>query len=311
MHVLVTGATGFVGRHLCQSLINKGYKVTGLSRYPRRIEPVQDNGSKDLHMKYCDIANEQEIIKLFGKIGPIDGIFHTAGQIYRDDSPYIHSYFRNNFQGTINILECCRTFKIERFVFSSSYSVYGLGVGQYTPNYMPVDESHIVRPYDFYDISKYHAEQIGRFYHERFGIINATLRYSKIYGPGQQKGVVYEVILKALENLPIEVHGDISTDFLFIDDAVRAALEAFEKVSDFQIFNIGSGQATTVYSICSKIVELTKSMSKIKYSKELSGHLSLDISKARRFLEYEPTKLEDGLLTFINYIRKQKYSIQT
>lgn len=115
--------------------------------------------------------------------------------------------------------------------------------------------------------------------------------------------MVYETIQKALENVPIEVNGNISTDFLFIDDAVNAALEAYEKVSDFQIFNIGSGHATTLKSLCSKLIELTKSLSQIKYSTEISGHLSLDVSKARRILEYEPTELEDGLLSYINYIK--------
>jgi UDP-glucose 4-epimerase len=310
MHILVTGATGFIGSHLCGNLLNNGYKVTGISRYPRKTGFERENEIGNLHMKYCNIVNENDIMNLFDKIGSIDGIFHMAGQTYRNDSPSIHSYFLNNFKGTMNILECCRIFNIRRFVFGSSYAVYGLGVGQYVPTYSPVDESHIVKPYDFYDISKYHAEQICKFYHERFGITNAILRYSKIYGPGLQEGVVYEVIQKALENLPIEVNGDISTDFLFIDDAVKAALEAFEKVSDFQVFNIGSGQSPTLYSLCSKIIELSESKSQINYSKKITGHLSLDISKARRFLEYEPTKLEDGLSTHINYIRNQKYPIQ-
>jgi nucleoside-diphosphate-sugar epimerase len=308
MHVLVTGATGFIGQHLCSDLLKKGFKVTGISRSPKTIDFVQEYESDELRMDYCDIANEYDLMNLFDKIGSIDGIFHLAGQTYRRDSPGIHDYFRNNFQGTMNLLECCRVFKIRKFVFSSSYAVYGLGIGQHIPNYMPVDELHTVRPYDFYDASKYHAEQLCKYYHDRFGIIVTVLRYSKIYGPGLKEGVVYEVIHKALSNLLIEVNGDISTDFLFINDVVKPNLASFEKVSKFQIYNIGSGQDSTLYYLCSKIVELTKSKSQIKYSKEPTARLPLDISKAKRDLDYEPTNLEDGLLTYIDYIRKHSMS---
>jgi UDP-glucose 4-epimerase len=309
MHVLVTGATGFIGQHLCSNLLKKGFKVTGVSRSPKTIDFMQEYESGKFHMNYCDIANENDLMNLFDKIGSIDGIFHLAGQTYRRDSPGIHIYFRNNFQGTMNLLECCRVFNIRKFVFSSSYAVYGIGIGQHTPNYIPIDESHIVRPYDFYDVSKYHAEQLCKFYHERFGIVLAVLRYSKIYGPGLEEGIVYEVIHKALSNLPIEVRGDISTDFLFINDVIKANVASFEKVSNFQIYNIGSGQESTLHYLCCKIVELTRSMSQIKYSKEPTAHLSLDVSRAKRDLDYEPTKLENGLLIYIDHIRKHKHAM--
>jgi len=306
MRVLVTGATGFIGSYLSQDLLNKGFEVTGISRNPRWIGTEHWHNSKDLHMKYCNIANEDDLMDLFGIMGSIDGVIHMAGQPYRNDSPGIQPYFRNNLMGTINVLECCRAFDIKKFIFASSYAVYGLGVGQYNPIYLPVDESHIVKPYDFYDASKFHAEQICRLYYERFGIESSILRYAKVYGPGLEEGVVYNVIQKALQNLPIELNGDISIDFLFVSDAAKATLKAFERVSGFQIFNIGGGHASTLYSLCSKIIDLTKSRSQIKYTNKLSGHLSLDISKARSFLDYHPTKLEDGLLTCINFIRGEK-----
>ena len=305
MHVLVTGATGFIGLHLCKELLKKGFEVTGIARSPRIIESMCTSGSGQLHMKYCDITKENNLLNLFNEIGSIDGVFHLAGQTYRRDSPGIHTYFRNNFLATLNLLECCRIFKIKKIVFSSSYNVYGLGIGKYIPKYLPIDESHNVRPYDFYDASKYHAEQLCEFYHARFGMAVSILRYSKIYGPGLEEGVVYEVIRKALLNLPIEIHGNISTDFVFIDDIVNANLASFDRVPKFEIYNIGSGQESSLLNLCSMIIEFTKSTSKIKYSKEPVGHLSLDISKAKRDLNYEPKKLEDGLITIIDYIRKR------
>jgi UDP-glucose 4-epimerase len=310
MHVLVSGASGFVGQHLCEELLKKGFEVTGVSRSPKRINFVQQSTSHKLQMNYCDITKENDLLDLFNKVGPVDGIFHLAGQPYRRDSPGVHIYIQNNFLGTLNILECCRIFNIEKFVFSSSYAVYGLGNGQHLPQYLPVDESHIMRPYDFYDASKYHAEQLCKFYHDRFGIVISILRYSKIYGPGLEEGVVYELIRRALLNLPIEVLGDIGIDFAFIDDVVKANLSSFDKVSKYGIYNIGSGQELTLFDLCHKIIELTNSKSGVRHSKESTGHLVLDISKAKRDLDYEPSILEECLLAYIDYIKKRLRTIR-
>ena len=84
--------------------------------------------------------------------------------------------------------------------------MYGLGFGQKSTK-STVDEMHVVCPYDFYDASKLHAEKLCQFYHERYGIIIPILRLSKIYGPGLEEGVVFELIRRALSNLPIEVPG--------------------------------------------------------------------------------------------------------
>ena len=107
MHILVTGATGFIGLRLCKELLKKGFEVTGIARSPKINDLTCTSGSGQLHMRYCDIAKENDLINLFNKIGSIDGAFHLAGQTYRRDSPGIHIYFRNNFLATLNLLECC------------------------------------------------------------------------------------------------------------------------------------------------------------------------------------------------------------
>jgi nucleoside-diphosphate-sugar epimerase len=85
---------------------------------------------------------------------------------------------------------------------------------------------------------------------------------------------------------------------------VKANLASFDKVSKFEIYNIGSGQESSLLNLCSKIIEFTKSVSKVKYSKEPAAFLSLDISKAKRDLNYEPKILEHGLMTYIDHIRE-------
>ena len=305
MHVLVTGATGFIGLHLCQALLRNGFEVSGISGSVKSIPSFHAPFLKELDMYHCDISKENDLIRVFDKFRRIDGIFHLAAQTFRRDLSRGNNYFRINFQGTLNLIERCRAFKIKKFVQASTYSVYGLNSGIYSPNYVPLDESHICRPYDFYDISKYLAEQLCKFYHDRYSIDMSVLRYSKVYGPGLESGVVYEMVRKALSNLPITVDADITDDLVYVDDVVQSSIVSFHKTTKFDVYNIGSGQDSTLYELCSKITQITNSKSKIifrKGKKSMPG-ARLDISKARKKLNYNPLTLEKGLTAYIRSLK--------
>ena len=307
MHTLVTGNTGFIGMQLCKELIKKGFKVTALSRNQEnfKLESFsKDVDTKNLHLVNCDILNETELHETFKKIGPVDCIFHLAGQTYRKDLSNPQIYFQNNFIGTLNILETCRIFDVKKLVFSSSIAVYGLSVNQFTPQYLPVDEKHPVRPYDFYDASKSHAEELCHFYQMRYGIESAALRYSRVYGPTMGKGLIFQAIKKAISDEPIEVLGDVSTDFVFVDDVLQANISSMgKKFLKMEIFNIGSGEERSLHWICSTIVDLCHSSSKIIFHEKPKSKFSLDVSKAGKLLGYNPTKTKKGLIECINYIK--------
>jgi nucleoside-diphosphate-sugar epimerase len=310
MHVLVTGATGFIGLHLCEALLRNGFEVSGISRSVKSISSLHARLLKELDMYRCDISQENDLIRVFDKLRHVDGVFHLAAQNFMRDLSGLDNYFRVNFQGTLNILERCRAFKIKKFVHASTYTVYGLNSGLYSPNYVPVDESHICRPCDFYDISKYLAEQLCKFYHDRFSINMSVLRYSKVYGPGLERRAVYEMVRKALSNLPITVDADITDDYVYVDDVVQSSMIAYHKTSKFDVYNIGSGLGSTLYELCSKITQITNSKSKIifrKGEKSIPG-TRLDISKARKKLNYNPLTLEKGLTA---YVRSLKDSVIT
>jgi UDP-glucose 4-epimerase len=302
-HILVTGATGFVGSHLCRALLNKGFKVTGLSHTRKSVESL-DSDTKEFQLVNCDIIEKNDLIRVIKQMDEhFDCIFHTAGQVYQK---HVSSeiYFQRNFMGTFNLLDCCRIFNIKKFILSSSISVYGLHVGQFKPNYLPVDEKHIVNPHpsDFYGISKYLAEKLCKCYYEIFGISSIILRYSRVYGPHMNNGPIFELVKKALSNEPIIGYGNVSTDFVFVDDVVKANLASLEKVHGFEIYNIGSGEEMTYYEILSKIIGISHSSSRLKYSIEPRSRFSLDISKAKRDLSYEPIRIEKGLMEYFDNI---------
>ena len=312
MHVLVTGATGFIGSHLCEEFVKKGLKVTGLSHMKNTKEFMLSHRAlehKNFQIINCDIMEKKGLMDTIRKIQPIDCVFHLAGQTYNRKSEG-SIYFQTNFIGTLNILECCRIFNIRKFIFSSSIAVYGLSAGQFLPQYVPVDEMHEAKPYEFYDLSKYYAEQLCKFYSDRFGISCIVLRYSRVFGPDMKGGIIATAIINALSNATIQISGDISTDFVFIEDIVKANTASFEKLTDgFQIFNIGSGQEITLYDLCSKIIAITKSLSKIHIFEEKKSRFSLDISKARKLLSYEPTQIEQGLIECVNHFKKSQNGI--
>ncbi len=306
MNVIVTGATGYIGRHLCKKLLDKGFDVTVLVRSHDNVgihtesfrlfeKTIAGFKTKPRIIK-CDIDDHSNLRENFEKLGPIDCVFHLAGQTLSRDLVEPHLYFQSNFIATLNILENCRIFKIKKLIFSSSIAVYGLSEGQHVPKYMPVDELHEAKPFDFYGISKFQAEQLCRHYHDRSGLRVVILRYSRVYGPDMKRGFVYQSISNALAGKILEVFGDISTDFVFIDDIVDANILSLEKaIPEFEIFNIGSGKEVTLYDLCSKIIKLTNSSSKIKILERARSKFILDISKARKMLSFCTTELEQGI----------------
>ena len=302
MNIIVTGIAGFIGQHLSDQLTKRGDNVFGISRN----SSLSSDGrtSEKIKLIECDLSNFSKLRSIIQQLEPIDGIFHLAGQTYRKDSPGAEIYFKNNFQTTLNLLECCNEFKIPKLIFSSSIATYGLAPGQNPPKYLPVDEKHDITPFDFYDLSKYFSENLCKFYFERFGIITCALRYSRVYGPGLEKGLFFNVIKNGLSNKPVNLTGDISTDFVHVDDVVQANLAAFDKCTSFDIFNIGSGNEITLFEACKKILELLNSSSNINLDNKQSSRFSLDISKAKNSLDYSPMTIDEGIIDLIREFKK-------
>lgn len=241
MRVLITGGAGFVGSHIADACLDRGYDtyvLDNLSTGRKR------NLSPKAELIQADIATA-DLETILSKIKP-EIIFHQAAQVSVPLS--IKQPLQDqqvNIQGTIKLLEAARMANVRKVIYASSAAVYG------NPVYLPVDEKHPIQPISFYGISKYVPELYLKTYMDLYQLPFTALRYANIYGPRQvahgEGGVVAiftDRILRG-ETITIQGDGEQTRDFIYISDIVDANLAAIER-GDGGIYNIGTGVQTSI-----------------------------------------------------------------
>lgn len=263
--VLVTGANGFIGFHLCKSLAQEGYHVVDLGK--------------------TDIRDFKEILRALKKHKPY-GVFHLAALL----PPGTNSaFFDVNVKGTFNLLEACRLCNVKKFIYSSSMNVYGKDI-----KYLPVDEKHPINPYNFYGLTKFLGEELVKLYN----FDSVILRYSGVYGPGKEQGAVANFIRNAKLNKPLKILNNINWDIVYIKDVVQANIRAFEKADKikFEIINIGAGKEINIRDLAEKIIRITGSKSKIISNKTSPCfRFYFNINKANKLLNFKPQSYDTSL----------------
>ena len=241
--ILVTGAAGFIGYHLCESLIKLGYDVFGLDNINdyynvdlkyRRLEQlgIERCKSQKYHeitvskihgdkMKFVrmNLENRVDLPNLFKK-NCFDLVCNLAAQPgvrYSIENPEV--YIDSNVSGFLNILECCRHFNIKRLVYGSSSSVYG------NSNNIPFSElSSVDKPVSLYAATKKTNELMAYTYSNLFKIETIGLRFFTVYGPWGRPDMAMFLFTDAIvNNKPIKVfnNGNLSRDFTYIEDIVK------------------------------------------------------------------------------------------
>ncbi len=308
--ILVTGGAGFVGTNLVKKLamlqvdkiIVLDNLFTGNKDNIASINNVEFiKGSVEDYELVCDIVKRCDIV------------FHLAARNIIVSTKEPKEDFNTNVYGTFNILEACRYARIERVVYTSSASVYGNAL------YLPINEKDSLYPLNPYAASKLAGEAYCNAYFETYGVPVTILRYSNIYGSYQTPsnpycGVVLKFIQWALNNLPIQIHGDgeQTRDFTFIDDAVEATILAgVNNRAIGETFNIATGIETSINLLAKIVLEITKSSSSIEYidKRDIDNvrRRVLSIEHARRILRWTPkTTLKDGIRRTIEWLRGMK-----
>lgn len=292
MNILVTGASGLVGSHLCKRLVSEGYQVIGLVH--NRVNPLTNALLKSGNFKTCtgDIKMAS-VPYVVIKRNKIKTVFHTAAQLpYTPDNDFVGV----NIRGTLNLLNAAYLNDVEEFIYASSMSVYSS-----PPSYLPVDETHPTQPSSVYGMTKL-AGELSCSSCDSMRII--ILRFAGVYGISSEKNrVINRFIHCALKKQPLTVLGDgtQSSDFVSVDDVAQGAFAAWRK-GVAGTYNIGSGQETSLMELAKCIIGLTSSNSEIKVTGsviERSFRFALDISKAKREFGYNPIPLVDGLRVYL------------
>jgi UDP-glucose 4-epimerase len=286
MRILITGAGGFVGKHLREGAKDHG-EVVSVQRRPTEQ-------SDDSLIDYADLADPAQVKEIFERWRP-DVVLHAAARIPRSPQEDINSFFDDNVRATVNVYYWAHLVGVRRVVFSSSMSVYG------RPQSVPVNEAHPTEPETPYALSKIQSELVGRYY-ANSGLETTVLRYSGIFGAGQRSGAVPAFITRCLHDDPLSLTagGRPSSDFVWVQDVVQSNLLAaeYKQNRNFEIFNIGSGVELTIGQLASTIRDLCRSGSSIGISQDTSPRdfrFAYDISRARELLAYVPTSMESAL----------------
>ena len=305
--VLVTGGAGFVGSNLVRRLMRAGARVTVLDDlFTGRLENLPASGFEFVLGSVCDAA-------LVGKmVAGAQVIFHAAARNIVVSTRNPREDFETNIGGTLNVLMAAREHpdSIQRVLYTSSTSVYG------NPRYLPINEDDHLSLLTPYAVSKLGGENYCMAFYESYGLPTTAVRYSNIYGPGQDPANPYcGVVAKFIESLfagePPVIHGDgnQTRDFTFIDDAVEATVRAATSDRALgEVFNVGTGTETRVNELVALLLRIVGSeqvpVHKDRRDVDNIRRRVVNIEKTRRALRWVPeTTLEQGLLLTVAWQR--------
>jgi len=311
--VLVTGGAGFIGSHLCKSLLGDGYEVVCLDNLITGSKKNIENLISNPNFKFI----EADVVKTIpSTLDAIRYVFHLASPASPIDYQNMPlETLKVNSEGTLNVLEFAKNSKAKVLIASTS-EVYG------DPLEHPQKETYWGNVNSFgsrscYDEGKRFAEAATYVYLNKYNVDARIIRIFNTYGPQMQKDdgrVVSNFINWAINNETLKIDGDGSQtrSFCFVSDLVDGIKKAmFAEGTKGEVINLGNPVEFTVKELADKVIELTSSSSEIIYSKEFRPDDPMmrkpDITKARTLLGWEPKiKLEEGLQKTIEYYRSEK-----
>jgi nucleoside-diphosphate-sugar epimerase len=300
---IVTGAAGFIGSHIVETLLKQGQLVVG-------IDEVNDYYDQNLkrkniahllnHPNFQFIENDIQFVDWHSFLQETDVIYHQAAQagVRASWGKGFCSYTERNINATQILLEAAKDAKnLKRFVFASTSSIYG------DAETLPTHEEICPAPVSPYGITKLAAERLCTLYQKNFGVPFVALRYFTVYGPRQRPDMAFHKFFKAVlqdEAIPVYGDGEQTRDFTFVSDAVAANLAA-AKVPEAvgQILNIGGGSRVVLSEVLKMMEEIVGKPIKRNHIEKAMGdarHTGADISKAQKILGWQPqVLLREGL----------------
>jgi nucleoside-diphosphate-sugar epimerase len=299
--VVVTGAAGFIGSHLCERLLSLGHQVIGIDSFTDYYDrALKEQNIADSKANAAFAFEEIDLVEadLPRILSGAKVVYHLAGQpgVRPSWGGQFDRYVRDNIIATQRLLESLKEMPIDRLVFAGSSSVYG------DAEMFPTKESALPRPVSPYGVTKLAAEHLALLYTKNFGLPAVSVRYFTVFGPRQRPDMAFSRFMQALvDHEAIEVFGDgeQTREFTYVSDAVEGTLKAARADVAGQVFNLGGGSRVTINGVLSTLEEISGIKVRRQTLAAAPGdprHTGASINLARERLGWEPrVSLREGL----------------
>tara|TARA_B100000579_G_scaffold437607_1_gene467699 strand:- start:2585 stop:3601 length:1017 start_codon:yes stop_codon:yes gene_type:complete len=333
MNVLVTGIAGFIGFHLSKTLMDYDVNVIGIDnlnnyydidlKYSRlKLLGINFDENKNKE-KFCYSDSYGNKIKFYhtgiDELNSIDEIFKDneidvvcnlaaqAGVRYSIENPA--EYIKTNIVGYYNVIESSKKYKVKKFIYASSSSVYG------NSDEVPYNElQQIDKPISLYAATKKSNELIAYSYSSLYSLNTIGLRFFTVYGPwGRPDMAYFKFVKNILEDKPIQIYnnGDLSRDFTYIDDIIRGLVKVIFKENDlennYSVFNIGNNSPVNLLEFVEVIESILNKKAKKVFMPMQPGDVNITWANIDSFVnefKYKPTtEILNGLNSFINWYK--------
>jgi len=309
--LLVTGAAGFIGFHLCKRLLEQGFSVVGLDNLNDYYDPMLKRDrlelllSSGLEFHALDLCQEAELKRLFDK-HRFERVVHLAAQAgvrYSKTNP--QAYIASNLQGYLNILECCRHFAVQHLIYASSSSVYGLNTQMPLSTQLTTDT-----PVSLYGATKKANELMAHSYAWMYGIPCTGLRFFTVYGPwGRPDMALYVFAQAILEGRPVQLfnQGEMIRDFTYVDDVVESIVRLLPRAPEglsgksapAEVFNVGNHSPVSLRQFLGWIEAALGREARVELAPLQAGDVIqtfAEVQELEDFLGFRPaTPTEEGI----------------
>lgn len=321
-NILVTGCAGFIGWKVSEQLLDEGMNVVGIDNLndyydPRlkewrlnqlRRKQARQGNNPDFYFFACDIADFRSVKTVFAnnEIHAVINLAARAGVRASLEDPWV--YLDTNSKGTLNLLECCKEYSVQKFTLASTSSLYGL-------NEMPFREKDKTdTPLAPYSATKKGAEVLCYSYHYLYDIDISIPRYFTVYGPAGRPDMSIFIFIKNIDNgIPITVFGDgkQQRDFSYIDDIAHGTVKCLQPFG-YEIFNLGNDRPIELLSVVNLIEDALGKKAVMKFLPRHPADVFAtwaDIKKSRDMLNWYPkTSIEDGIRSTVQwYIENREF----
>lgn len=327
MKILITGTAGFIGSHLAKRLISQGYEVVGVDNindyYSVQLKKdrLKSIGDNNFTFYKLNLEDYEGLSQVFSDEQPsvVVNLAAQAGVRYSLENP--HAYIDSNIVGFMNILECCRHYKVDNLIYASSSSVYGANTSK------PFKTSdNIDHPLSLYAATKKSNELMAHTYSHLYNLPTTGLRFFTVYGPWGRPDMALFKFTKAIINdeaIDVYNHGKMLRDFTYVDDIVEAVSRLVNKPAapnpkwtgadpdpssssaPYKIYNIGNNSPVRLMEFVEAIENKLGKVAKKNYMDLQPGDVPetyANVDDLYRDIDFKPeTTIQDGVDKFIDW----------